>query len=181
MKSLWMLNYNKDVVLYIERVRFCSLSEEGMSKKLFVGGLAWATTDDSLRAAFASFGNIVESKVILERDTGRSRGFGFVSFDNEESAANALEAMNGKELDGRAIRVNLADDSPRKTYNGPKKTFQPRNQESTAKRDDTPSDNRRTYSDSDFGYMMDDSGGRRDSRRKDKKKGRDRFDDDDRW
>lgn len=155
-----------------------------MSKKLFVGGLAWATTDDSLKAAFASFGNIVEAKVILERETKRSRGFGFVSFDDEESAAAALEAMNGKELDGRAIRVNLADDAPKKSFNGPRKFNQNRNDAAPAHRDhdDAPADNRRSYSDASFAYMPDDASAKRDSRRKDKgRKGRDRFDDDDRW
>ena len=79
-----------------------------MSKKLFVGGLAWATTDETLRAGFESFGPISEARVILERDSGRSRGFGFVTFDNDADADTAIEAMNGQELDGRAIRVNEA-------------------------------------------------------------------------
>ncbi len=58
-----------------------------MSKKLFVGGLSWGTTDEGLHGAFSRFGEIAEAKVINDRDTGRSRGFGFVTFTNDESAA----------------------------------------------------------------------------------------------
>ncbi|MAD60371.1 MAG: RNA-binding protein [Myxococcales bacterium] len=84
-----------------------------MSKKLFVGGLAWATKDDSLFAAFSQFGEVTEAKVILERDTGRSRGFGFVTFADGAAADDAVANMDGKELDGRAIKVNEAQDRPR--------------------------------------------------------------------
>ncbi|MED5372944.1 MAG: RNA-binding protein [Myxococcota bacterium] len=76
--------------------------------KLFCGGLAWATTDETLREAFEKFGPVTEAKVILERDTGRSRGFGFVTM--EEGGAEAIEAMNGADLDGRSIRVNEAEE-----------------------------------------------------------------------
>jgi len=81
-----------------------------MTKKLFVGGLSWNTTDDGLRSAFEQFGEIVEAKVITDRDSGRSRGFGFVTYVNEESASNAINQMNGSQLDGRAIKVNEAED-----------------------------------------------------------------------
>jgi cold-inducible RNA-binding protein len=81
-----------------------------VSNKLFVGGLSWDTTDDSLRSAFESFGEITEAKVILDRNTGRSRGFGFVTFTNEESARNAMDALKDTELDGRTIRVDFAND-----------------------------------------------------------------------
>ena len=70
--------------------------------KLFVGGLAWATDDVSLRAAFQSFGNVVDAVVIKDRETGRSRGFGFVSFSDNASGTAALQAMNGAVVDGRA-------------------------------------------------------------------------------
>ncbi len=76
--------------------------------KLFVGGLAWATDDVSLRAAFQSFGNLVDAVVIKDRETGRSRGFGFVSFSDRTSGAAALQAMNGAVVDGRNIRVDEA-------------------------------------------------------------------------
>ena len=79
-----------------------------MSKKLFVGGLAWATNDESLSAAFQEFGPVSEAQVILDRDTGRSRGFGFVTFENDGDAENAMKGLDGAELDGRRIRVNEA-------------------------------------------------------------------------
>jgi cold-inducible RNA-binding protein len=81
-----------------------------MSNKLFVGGLAWATTDDGLRSAFERFGPLTEAKVISDRETGRSRGFGFVTFEAPGDAAAALDEMDGTDLDGRALRVNEAQD-----------------------------------------------------------------------
>ena len=85
-----------------------------MAKKLFVGGLSWDTTDDGLRQAFASYGEITEAKVITDRDTGRSRGFGFVTFDQDEDAKTAISKMNGMNLDGKTIKVNEAQEkSPR--------------------------------------------------------------------
>ncbi len=85
-----------------------------MSNKLFVGGLSWGTDSHGLRAAFETFGSISEAKVITDRDSGRSRGFGFVTFDNPADASTAMDATNGSELDGRTIRVNLAEDKPRR-------------------------------------------------------------------
>jgi len=79
-----------------------------MSKKLFVGSMSWGTTADSLREAFAQFGEITDAVVISDRDTGRSRGFGFVTFSEDDSANKAIEQMNGTELDGRTINVNEA-------------------------------------------------------------------------
>ena len=84
-----------------------------MSKKLFVGGLAWATEDHGLRAAFERFGEVTDAKVITDRDTGRSRGFGFVTFSDGECADSAVEAMNGSVLDGRSLTVNEARDRRR--------------------------------------------------------------------
>ena len=81
-----------------------------MSKKLFVGGLSWNTDDAGLRQAFEAFGEVREARVITDRDTGRSRGFGFVTFSDAESADRALSEMNGTDLDGRTIRVDLATD-----------------------------------------------------------------------
>jgi RNA recognition motif-containing protein len=81
-----------------------------MSKKLFVGGLSWGTDDNGLRAAFESHGEVTEAKVILDRDTGRSRGFGFVTFADGASADNAVRALDGADLDGRSIRVNEAQE-----------------------------------------------------------------------
>ncbi|MBV71136.1 MAG: RNA-binding protein [Myxococcales bacterium] len=79
-----------------------------MSSKVFVGGLAWATTDDSLRTAFEGCGEVVEAKVITDRESGRSRGFGFVTYTDEEGAQAAVDQLSNSELDGRTIRVDLA-------------------------------------------------------------------------
>jgi len=84
-----------------------------MSKKLFVGSLSWDTTDESLMKAFSAFGEISEAKVITDRDTGRSRGFGFVTFDDADAADKAIAALNDTELDGRTIKVNVAQDRNR--------------------------------------------------------------------
>ncbi len=81
-----------------------------MSKKLFVGGLDWGTTDQSLRQAFERFGTVSDAKVITDRETGRSRGFGFVTFDDPGQADEAASDMDGKQLDGRTIRVNEAQE-----------------------------------------------------------------------
>jgi hypothetical protein len=77
--------------------------------KLFVGGLSWDTTTEDLTNAFAKFGAIVDATVILDRATGRSRGFGFVTFEKPPDANEAVKAMNGAELDGRILKVNLAE------------------------------------------------------------------------
>ncbi|MCA9118824.1 MAG: RNA-binding protein [Planctomycetaceae bacterium] len=77
-----------------------------MSKKLYVGNLAFATTSDELRDAFGEFGTVTSATVITDRETGRSRGFGFVEM--ESGAEQAIEAMNGKELGGRTLNVNEA-------------------------------------------------------------------------
>ena len=79
-----------------------------MSKKLFVGGLAWETTNDGLSAAFEPFGAITEAVVITDRESGRSRGFGFVTFEDGAAADKAMAEMNGKDLDGRSLNVNEA-------------------------------------------------------------------------
>ncbi|KAJ7529701.1 hypothetical protein O6H91_15G062700 [Diphasiastrum complanatum] len=86
------------------------LVSRGMaSSKLFVGGLSWGTDEETLREAFSSYGNITEVKIIADRDTGRSRGFGFVSFTSDAEAESALQAMDGQSLTGRVIRVNYAN------------------------------------------------------------------------
>jgi RNA recognition motif-containing protein len=79
-----------------------------MAAKLFIGGLSWGTTEDSLRQAFAQFGTIVSAVVINDKYTGKSKGFGFVEMSTPEEAQRAIAEMNGKELDGRAIVVNEA-------------------------------------------------------------------------
>jgi RNA recognition motif-containing protein len=79
-----------------------------MATKLFVGSLAWATNDDSLKNFFASAGTVVSANVIVDRETNRSKGFGFVEMSSDEEAKKAVEELNGKDLDGRAIVVNEA-------------------------------------------------------------------------
>ncbi|KAI5815442.1 glycine-rich RNA-binding protein [Pyronema omphalodes] len=78
--------------------------------KLFVGGLAWHTDDNTLRAKFEEFGQVEEAVVVKDRDTGRSRGFGFVRYANDTDADSAISAMNDSEFDGRRIRVDKATD-----------------------------------------------------------------------
>lgn len=80
-----------------------------MQNQLFVGNLAFSTTKEDLEAAFAVYGPVVEVKIPLDRDTGRVRGFAFVTFENQQSAEKAL-AMDGQELNGRPIRVNVAQE-----------------------------------------------------------------------
>ncbi|KAK3024073.1 hypothetical protein RJ639_044488, partial [Escallonia herrerae] len=82
------------------------------TSKLFVGGLAYSTDDQSLKQAFDSYGDVTEARVITDRDSGRSRGFGFVNFSDSEAANSALSAMDGQVLDGRNIRVSLANERP---------------------------------------------------------------------
>jgi len=79
-----------------------------MASKLYVGGLAWATTDETLGAAFAPFGKVVSAKVVKDRETGRSRGFGFVEMPNQNEGEAAVAQLNGKDLGGRALRINEA-------------------------------------------------------------------------
>lgn len=94
-----------------------------MSNKLFVGGLAWATNDEGLKSVFTQYGEVIEAKVITDRMTGRSRGFGFVTFADEDSAKKATE-LNGTDLDGRTIRVDIARDKPnRRPDGGPNRDF----------------------------------------------------------
>jgi RNA recognition motif-containing protein len=75
--------------------------------KVFVGGLSWDTTDESLRKAFEPFGALVSANIISDRETGRSRGFGFVMFEDEENAHKAIKEMTDTNLDGRVIRCGI--------------------------------------------------------------------------
>ncbi|HEX7017895.1 MAG TPA: RNA-binding protein [Patescibacteria group bacterium] len=77
-------------------------------KKLFVGNLPWSVGEDQLRDLFAEFGDLVDVKLVIDRMSGRSRGIGFVEYATEEEAQAAIDAMNGKEVDGRALNVNVA-------------------------------------------------------------------------
>jgi RNA recognition motif-containing protein len=95
------------------------------NKKLYVGNLSWGINDDSLRAAFAEFGEVTSAQVAMDRMTGRSRGFAFVEFATEEAAAAAVAGLDGRELDGRELRVNIAmpkteggSSAPRRSFGG---------------------------------------------------------------
>ena len=95
---------------------------EVMQKQnLFVGSLAYATTDDGLKAFFEQIGEVERAMVAKERETGRSRGFGFVTFADEANNQKAVDQLNGQELDGRAITVTVArprEDKPRRDFGG---------------------------------------------------------------
>jgi len=79
-----------------------------MSKKLYVGNLAYTVNDQKLNEAFSAFGEVVSAKVITDYESGRSKGFGFVEMANDNDAKNAIQQMDGKEIEGRAVRVNEA-------------------------------------------------------------------------
>lgn len=79
-----------------------------MAKKLFVGNISWSTSDEDLSALFSQHGEVEEASILKDRDTGRSRGFGFVTFVNDDDADKAIQALNGYELNGRKIAVNEA-------------------------------------------------------------------------
>lgn len=83
-----------------------------MGNKLYVGNLSYDTNDASLQEAFAQAGTVESARVITDRDTGRSRGFGFVEMSSGEEAQAAIDMWDGKELDGRELRVNEAQDKP---------------------------------------------------------------------
>jgi len=86
-------------------------------KKLFVGGLSWGTDNDSLLAKFEQYGTVTEAKVIFDRETDRSRGFGFVTYSSDQDADDAMHGLDGKEFDGRTIKVNEAQErQPRARY-----------------------------------------------------------------
>jgi cold-inducible RNA-binding protein len=92
-----------------------------MAQNLFIGSLAYATTDETLAAHFAQIGTVASARVITDRDSGRSKGFGFVEFEDESNNQKAVDQLNGKELDGREISVGLArpkEDRPRRDFGG---------------------------------------------------------------
>jgi RNA recognition motif-containing protein len=90
-----------------------------MVSKIYVGNLNFRITEDAIRAVFSDFGTIQDCRMIRDRETGNFKGFAFITFDTPESAQKAIDGMNGKDLDGRALRVNLAEEKPR--------NFNPRN------------------------------------------------------
>jgi RNA recognition motif-containing protein len=87
-----------------------------MNNKLYVGNLSFNTTENDLQDTFAAHGVVTEANLITDRETGRARGFGFVTMSSEEEANKAVEALNGAQLDGRALTVNIA--RPREEKSG---------------------------------------------------------------
>jgi len=91
-----------------------------MAKKLYVGGLSYDTTEDSLKDAFAKAGTVESAVIITDKMSGRSKGFGFVEFSSDEDAQKAIEMWNGKEFEGRSLTVNEArpmEERPRRDFN----------------------------------------------------------------
>jgi RNA-binding proteins (RRM domain) len=92
-----------------------------MNKKLYVGGLAYTVTDSQLQALFASHGTVESAKVIMDRDTDRSRGYGFVEMSTQEEAEKAIAALNGTQHEGRSLTVNISkprEDRPARSGGG---------------------------------------------------------------
>jgi RNA recognition motif-containing protein len=89
-----------------------------MGNRLYVGNLPFSATAETLREAFAPSGNVTDVHVVSDRETGQSRGFGFVTMGNAHEAAAAMAAMNGATLDGRALRVNEAEEKPQRSGGG---------------------------------------------------------------
>ena len=93
-----------------------------MSKKLYVGNLPYTSTDADLKNMFSSYGAVESASVLIDKMSGRSRGFGFVEMTNDEEATAAIEGLNGKDFDGRKLVVNearpLADRPPRRSFGG---------------------------------------------------------------
>jgi RNA recognition motif-containing protein len=85
---------------------------------IYVGNLAYSTNDESLRTAFAAYGEVASARVVSDRMTGRSKGFGFVEMPDRAQAQAAIDALNGKELDGRTLRVNESQPKPREERGG---------------------------------------------------------------
>jgi len=88
-----------------------------MAKKLYVGNLSYNTTEDGLRNLFSGFGSVASAKIIFDRETGNSKGFGFIEMGTDEEATAAIAGTNGRELEGRQLRVNEAMDKPRRERN----------------------------------------------------------------
>lgn len=84
-----------------------------MAKKLYIGNMNYSTDDASLKELFSNYGNVISARVIIDRMTGKSKGFGFVEMEKDEEAKKAIESLNGKDFMGRNLRVNEAMEKPR--------------------------------------------------------------------
>jgi RNA recognition motif-containing protein len=93
-----------------------------MSNKLFVGNLSFNTTENDLQDAFAAFGTVTEANLMMDRMTGRPRGFGFITMSSADEAQKAIDGLHGQDLDGRALTVNVAKPREERT-GGPRRDF----------------------------------------------------------
>ena len=98
-----------------------------MNNKLFVGNLSFNTTENDLNDTFAAYGTVTETNLMMDRSTGRARGFGFVTMSTAEEAQKAIDALNGKDLDGRAMTVNVARPREERSGGGGRRAFGGRN------------------------------------------------------
>jgi RNA recognition motif-containing protein len=87
-----------------------------MGKKLYVGNLSYNTQEDGLKQIFEAFGTVASVKIITDRDSGQSKGFGFVEMGSDDEAKAAINGVNGKAVDGRQLKVNEAMDKPRREF-----------------------------------------------------------------
>lgn len=105
---VWMIFFNDPWLWATGEGFYC------MGKKLYVGNLSFNTNEDGLRDHFSAYGTVASAKIITDRDSGRSKGFGFVEMSSDEEAQAAITSTNGQELDGRPLKVNEAMDKPRR-------------------------------------------------------------------
>lgn len=89
-----------------------------MSKRIYAGNLSYTTTEDTLKNVFSAYGEIVSANLIIDRDTQQSKGFGFIEFSDDGAAEKSIAAQNGKELDGRKIRVSMAEEKRERRPSG---------------------------------------------------------------
>lgn len=85
-----------------------------MAKRIYCGNLSFNTTEESLKAAFEQFGSVTSSTIIMDKITNRSKGFGFIEMEDDDEAFNAIRELNGKDIEGRRVRVSVAEDKSRR-------------------------------------------------------------------
>ena len=100
---------------------FCKFQKEDQLKNIFVGNLSFDTTEADVRSLFEPYGTVSRVSIVTDRDTGRARGFGFVEMNNPSEGDNAINALNGRELDGRTLNINEA--RPREERGAPRNGF----------------------------------------------------------
>ncbi len=102
-----------------------------MSKNLYVGNLNFSTTEEGLSSVFSQYGEIVSVRIVKDRFTEQSKGFGFVEFAEDSAADSAIETLNGKEIDGRRVRVNVAETRPRQPHGNFNRNRAPRQEDNS--------------------------------------------------